>query len=57
MADAHMTLAFGSMGKDRPDRDSLKRDRFRMAIFGDFSGRASRGEIEPSVRMSSSSRS
>ena len=46
MADAHMTLAFGAMGKARPDRAELKRDRFRMAIFGDFSGRAARGEIE-----------
>ncbi|MCR8723334.1 type VI secretion system contractile sheath domain-containing protein [Frigidibacter sp. ROC022] len=40
------SFAFGSMGKERPDRASLNRSRFRMAIMGDFSGRAAKGEIE-----------
>ncbi len=39
-------LAFGRMSADRPDPERLKRTRFRIAIFGDFSGRAARGQIE-----------
>lgn len=39
-------LAFGRMSADRPDPERLKRTRFRIALFGDFSGRAARGQIE-----------
>ena len=39
-------LAFGRMSADRPDPERLKRTRFRIAIFGDFSGRSARGQIE-----------
>lgn len=46
------SFAFGSMGKARPDRASLNRGRFRMAIMGDFSGRAARGEIETGEALS-----
>lgn len=34
---------FGTVSTSRPDRDSLNRPRLRMAVFGDFSGRAARG--------------
>ncbi|MEM9124540.1 MAG: type VI secretion system contractile sheath large subunit, partial [Pseudomonadota bacterium] len=39
-------LAFGRISADRPDPERLKRTRFRIAIFGDFSGRAARGQLE-----------
>ncbi len=44
--DDEPQLAFGRMSADRPDPERLKRTRFRIAIFGDFSGRAARGQIE-----------
>jgi hypothetical protein len=47
-----MALAFGSVGKPRPDRDSLNRGRFRIAVMGDFSGRAARGEVETGAALS-----
>ncbi len=37
-------FAFGTMGAPRPE--ALVRKRFRIAIFGDFSGRAARGALE-----------
>lgn len=47
---AHMTdaaeIAFGTMTGDRPSPEQLKRRRFRIAILGDFSGRAARGVLE-----------
>ena len=39
-------LVFGSMTADRPDPQRLNRKRFRIALFGDFSGRAARGALE-----------
>ncbi|MEW9921693.1 type VI secretion system contractile sheath large subunit [Marimonas sp. MJW-29] len=39
-------LAFGTMSSDRPDAQKLNRKRFRLAILGDFTGRAARGQIE-----------
>jgi hypothetical protein len=47
-----MSLAFGAMGAARPDRAQLNRGRFRMAIMGDFSGRAARGELETGEALS-----
>ncbi len=44
--DDEPQLAFGRMSADRPDPERLKRTRFRIALFGDFSGRAARGQIE-----------
>uniref|UniRef100_UPI00147DC48F type VI secretion system contractile sheath domain-containing protein n=1 Tax=Ruegeria lacuscaerulensis TaxID=55218 RepID=UPI00147DC48F len=44
--DGEPVLAFGRMSADRPEPAQLKRSRFRIAIFGDFSGRAARGEME-----------
>ncbi|WP_348539126.1 type VI secretion system contractile sheath large subunit [Ruegeria sp. R8_1] len=44
--DGEPVLAFGRMSADRPEREQLKRSRFRIAIFGDFSGRAARGQME-----------
>ncbi len=44
MADAD--LSFGTMAGARPDPRRLSRTRFRMAILGDFSGRAARGVVE-----------
>ncbi|WP_370287033.1 type VI secretion system contractile sheath small subunit [Pseudooceanicola nanhaiensis] len=34
---------FGTISAARPDRAGLDRRRFRMAVFGDFTGRAGRG--------------
>lgn len=39
-------LAFGAMSGIRPDSTRLNRRRFRMAILGDFSGRAACGMLE-----------
>lgn len=39
-------FAFGVMTGARPDAQRLNRKRFRMAVMGDFSGRAARGLIE-----------
>ncbi len=39
-------FAFGLMSADRPAPDRLQRKRFRLALMGDFSGRAARGLIE-----------
>ncbi|WP_342341981.1 type VI secretion system contractile sheath domain-containing protein [Cribrihabitans marinus] len=39
-------LAFGKLAADRPDPERLNRRRFRIALFGDFSGRAARGLVE-----------
>ncbi len=44
--DGAPQLAFGRMSADRPDPERLKRTRFRIAIFGDFSGRSARGQVE-----------
>lgn len=41
-----MELNFGMIGAERPDRGTLDRPRFRLAILGDFSGRAARGVLE-----------
>nr|WP_240804492.1 type VI secretion system contractile sheath large subunit [Qingshengfaniella alkalisoli] len=37
---------FGELGAPRPDAEKLNRSRFRIAILGDFTGRASRGLLE-----------
>jgi len=39
-------FAYGQMSADRPEPEKLNRKRFRLAILGDFSGRAARGELE-----------
>lgn len=39
-------FAFGTLSAERPGREALKRKRFRLAILGDFSGRAARGVLE-----------
>jgi len=39
-------LAYGTMSADRPEPQKLERKRFRLAIFGDFTGRASKGQLE-----------
>jgi pilus assembly protein FimV len=33
---------YGALSTPRPDREQLRRKRFRIALFGDFSGRAAR---------------
>lgn len=38
---------FGFVSAPRPAPEDLRRTGFRMAIFGDFTGRAARGLIEP----------
>ncbi|WP_343032619.1 type VI secretion system contractile sheath domain-containing protein [Tritonibacter litoralis] len=37
---------FGTLSADRPTPEVLTRRRFRMAVFGDFSGRAAQGRVE-----------
>ncbi|WP_424985097.1 type VI secretion system contractile sheath small subunit [Microbulbifer sp. S227A] len=39
-------FAFGVLTGDRPDAERLNRKRFRIALMGDFSGRAARGVVE-----------
>ena len=39
-------LAYGTMTAIRPEPQKLNRKRFRIAVFGDFTGRAARGLIE-----------
>ncbi len=43
---AGMDFAFGLITGERPDARRLNRTRFRLALLGDFSGRAARGLIE-----------
>ena len=45
-ADKDPEFAFGTLSADRPEPQKLVRKRFRMALFGDFSGRAARGIVE-----------
>lgn len=37
---------FGRLDAPRPDRSGIHRPRFRMAILGDFTGRAAAGKVE-----------
>ena len=37
---------FGLISVERPERKDLHRPKFRMALFGDFTGRSSRGVVE-----------
>ncbi|WP_372993950.1 type VI secretion system contractile sheath domain-containing protein, partial [Sulfitobacter sp.] len=37
---------FGLISEPRPERASLNRKKFRMAVFGDFTGRAAKGQME-----------
>lgn len=46
MSGANSTFSFGAMSAERPDSAALNRKRFRIALMGDFSGRAARGELE-----------
>ncbi|MEY8830465.1 type VI secretion system contractile sheath small subunit [Sedimentitalea sp. XS_ASV28] len=39
-------FAFGFLTGDRPEPERLNRTRFRIALMGDFSGRAARGLVE-----------
>lgn len=39
-------FSFGQISADRPEPEQLSRKRFRLAILGDFAGRAARGQIE-----------
>ncbi|WP_370645765.1 type VI secretion system contractile sheath domain-containing protein [Epibacterium sp. Ofav1-8] len=39
-------LAYGTMSAQRPEPQKLDRKRFRLAVFGDFTGRAARGLID-----------
>lgn len=39
-------FAYGQLSAERPSAERLNRKRFRLAILGDFSGRAARGQLE-----------
>ena len=43
---AEPEFAFGTIAGERPAPEKLNRKRFRMAILGDFSGRAARGLVD-----------
>jgi type VI secretion system ImpB/VipA family protein len=43
---AEPEFAYGTISADRPEAQKLVRKRFRIALLGDFSGRAARGQIE-----------
>lgn len=43
-AEMSLDLSFGSLSKDRPEGGRAAR--FRIALMGDFSGRAAKGEVE-----------
>ncbi|WP_425466238.1 type VI secretion system contractile sheath small subunit [Ostreiculturibacter nitratireducens] len=42
---------FGVLAAPRPSAEALDRKKFRMAIFGDFSGRSARGVIETGAAL------
>jgi hypothetical protein len=48
MADGtiEMTFNFGKLEAPRREDDGSTKKRFRIALFGDFSGRSARGEVE-----------
>jgi pilus assembly protein FimV len=48
MADGNieMTFNFGKLEAPRRDDDGSTKKRFRIALFGDFSGRSAKGEVE-----------
>jgi type VI secretion system ImpB/VipA family protein len=43
---AEPEFAYGTISAERPVAQQLTRKRFRIALFGDFSGRAARGQVE-----------
>ncbi|MFT6459305.1 MAG: type VI secretion system ImpB/VipA family protein [Pseudophaeobacter arcticus] len=43
---AEPEFAYGTISAERPAAQQLTRKRFRIAVFGDFSGRAARGQVE-----------
>ncbi|WP_254054856.1 type VI secretion system contractile sheath domain-containing protein [Pseudophaeobacter sp. EL27] len=43
---AEPEFAYGTISAERPEAQQLTRKRFRIALFGDFSGRAARGQVE-----------
>jgi pilus assembly protein FimV len=44
--DAPRQSPFGVISAPRPERGGLNRNKFRMAVFGDFTGRSARGMME-----------
>ncbi len=44
-------LAYGTISADRPEPQKLTRKRFRIAIFGDFTGRAAKGQIDTGAAL------
>ncbi|MGD9863620.1 MAG: type VI secretion system contractile sheath large subunit, partial [Pseudodonghicola sp.] len=44
-------FAFGTLSSERPAAERLSRRRFRIAILGDFSGRAARGLVETGAAL------
>ncbi|MBB95302.1 MAG: type VI secretion system contractile sheath small subunit [Rhodobacteraceae bacterium] len=44
-------MAFGTLSAARPAPERLNRKRFRIALFGDFSGRAARGALETGAAL------
>ncbi|KUP91555.1 hypothetical protein TRIHO_35690 [Tritonibacter horizontis] len=44
-------LAYGTLSADRPEPTKLVRKRFRLAIFGDFTGRSAKGQLETGAAL------
>ncbi|MGO4854387.1 type VI secretion system contractile sheath domain-containing protein [Phaeovulum sp. W22_SRMD_FR3] len=45
------TFSFGRASAARPAPEGLHRSRFRIAVFGDFTGRAARGAVEAGAAL------
>lgn len=48
---AELQHPYGTLSTARPERAQLRRKRFRIALFGDFSGRAARGLCETGTAL------
>ncbi|OIQ46013.1 MAG: type VI secretion system-associated protein [Roseobacter sp. MedPE-SW] len=48
---AEPEFAYGTISAERPEAEQLTRKRFRIALFGDFSGRAARGQVETGAAL------
>ncbi len=48
---AELQHPYGTLSTPRPERAQLRRKRFRIALFGDFSGRAARGLCETGTAL------
>lgn len=48
-----LEMKFGSLSGDKASRKAVETGRFRIAVLGDFSGRANRGEVKTGAELAS----